>query len=299
MEREFVRWLTDRLATQNPEGALGIGDDAAVIPGPLPGTVVATDLLCDGVHFRSDTVALERIGHKALAVNLSDFAAMGVSPSHAVVSLLWPTARPWRDACRIYEGMLAVAERYSVAIVGGDTNRWSGALAVNVALFGAATPHEVWRRDGAKVGDAICVTGAFGGSLLGHHLDFEPRLESAAQLKKLGGIHACMDVSDGLVLDLSRLVEASGCGAELDLSSIPIADAAHQRSQTTGRAPLHHALYDGEDFELLFTVEPDAASRLAPVCREVRRIGTIVDEHGVWSRTDAERCRVEIDGYVH
>jgi thiamine-monophosphate kinase len=308
MEAEFVDWLRRRLP-ECPGVQLGIGDDAAVYrPSvgadgrPLP-QVVTTDLLCEGVHFLWDQAHVAAVGRKALAVNLSDLAAMAAVPRAAVVGLLWPRARSLTLARQLYEGLLDLADVYQVAIVGGDTNSWQGPLVIDVTLWGEATERGVLTRHGARPGDAILVTGQLGGSLAGKHLTFQPRVREALHLQGHYRLHAGMDISDGLSLDLYRLTQASGVGAELDTAAIPISAAAHQASGPSGRSPLDHALSDGEDFELLLVMPVDEAERLLadqPIGVPLTRVGTIVPEQGLWQRNaQGNRVPLAVTGYLH
>jgi thiamine-monophosphate kinase len=282
---------------------LGIGDDAAVVRWAGSEMVVTTDLLCDGVHFVLAETEPGLVGRKALAVNLSDLAAMAARPKAAVIAVLWPRDIELARAQAVYEGLMELADEFDVAVVGGDTNSWLGPLVISVTLWGEGTPLGLLRRDAAQVGDAILVTGQLGGSRLGHHLTFDPRVYEAIELKRRFTLHAGMDISDGLSLDLSRLVAASKVGAELTLASIPISHAAEMLSQASGRTALDHALADGEDFELLLTAPPDAADRIlqdAELSLQVSRIGTIVAEPGLW-HLDALRQRqpLAVQGYLH
>ncbi len=308
MEAEFVDWLARRLSSRT-DVTLGIGDDAAVY---LPGTtqtgdpaaqVVTTDLLCEGVHFVWDQTTPGAIGRKALAVNLSDLAAMAARPRAAVVALLWSKPRLIAEAQALYEGLLELADAYRVAVIGGDTNTWTGPLVISVTLFGDATERGVLTRRGAQPGDIIMVTGQLGGSLAGHHLTSQPRVAEALQLHEDYALHAGMDISDGLALDLHRLTEASGVGAELELSKIPISDAARQLSTSSGKSPLQHALGDGEDFELLIIAAESTAARMLaeqPLDVPLTRIGTIVPDRGLWWRDDQQRrMALPITGYLH
>ena len=305
MEAEFLTWLRERL-TPHPNLRLGVGDDAAVLDlGSRPECVVTVDLLTDGVDFRLDETSLERIGRKALAVNLSDLAAMAARPLAAVVALALPRDRALEIAIGVYQGVLPLAEHYQTAIAGGDTNTWDGPLVISVTLIGQATERGVLRRDGARPGDALVVTGEFGGSILARHFDFEPRVHEALLLHERYELHAGIDVSDGLSLDLSRLAQASGCGAVLNLASIPVAQAAVELAQTRrdGVSAIDHALADGEDFELLLAV-PQAAARRMAIERALEVpltvIGDLVAEPGLWQRsTTGERAPLVPCGYLH
>jgi thiamine-monophosphate kinase len=287
MESEFIRWLRHRLPG-HPKLALGPGDDAAVLRlGQAAECVLTVDLLTDGVDFELDQVDPARVGRKALAVNLSDLAAMAARPLGAVIALALPRRGGMPLAQALYEGLIPLAERYQLAIAGGDTNSWDGPLVISVTLVGEVTESGPLRRGGARPGDRILVTGQFGGSILGRHFDFEPRVLEALALAAHYPLHAGIDVSDGLSLDLSRLADASGCGAVVDLSKIPIAPAARQLAaeRSDGSTPLDHALADGEDFELILAVPAEAADELIakqPLDCGLTWIGQCVSEGGLW-----------------
>lgn len=303
MELSFIRWLRERTAT-HPQVPLGIGDDAALVSvSPGHASVVTTDMLMDGVDFRLAEVSPRLVGRKALAVNLSDLAAMGARPVAAFVSLSLPRAGGERLARELYEGIAELAAEFDTAIAGGDTNSWDGPLVLSITAIGEVRPERAWRRSGARPGDRILVTGEFGGSILGKHLTFAPRLRAAAWLAEHAEIHAAIDVSDGLSLDLSRVLGESGCGAEVELARVPVSDAAHQLSNTSGKTPLEHALGDGEDFELILAVAPEQAARLLqaqPPGAPLTCIGRFIDQPGLWS-LDAQGRRQALDarGYEH
>jgi len=244
-----------------PQIALGVGDDAALLSVPADEQlVVTTDMLTDGVHFNLSEHSPEQIGRKSLAVNLSDLAAMAATPLAAFVALNIPAERASAEFSeQLLRGMLPLAEKYNCPIAGGDTNVTGGPLVISVTALGTTYENRTWLRSGAKPGDRILVTGKLGGSLLGHHTTFEPRVSEATTLRETYYIHAAMDISDGLSLDLSRMLQQSDCGATLNTASIPIAPDAVERSRTSDKTPLEHALSDGEDFELLLTAAPEVA----------------------------------------
>lgn len=249
--------------------------------------VVTTDMLMDGVDFQLSQHDARRIGRKSLAVNLSDLAAMGARPVGAVISLALPRRGGEELALQLYEGLIPLAEEFETAIAGGDTNSWDGPLVISITVIGEVIPGKEWRRSGAKLGDEILVTGSFGGSILGKHFDFTPRVRESLLLAERYEIHAAMDVSDGLSLDLSRLCEASGCGAVLNLSQIPIAPSAYELESRDGQSSLDHALGDGEDFELILAVAPAVAEKLLaaqPLGVPLTRIGRFVKESGLWQQ---------------
>lgn len=289
MERDLIRWLRQRLPA-HPLLKRGIGDDAAVLD--LRGAAecaVTVDALMDGVDFELREIDPRRAGRKALAVNLSDLAAMAAEPLAGVVALVLPKTGGLELAKNLYEGMIPLAEKFGLAIAGGDTNSWDGPLVVSITLLGKITPLGALTRGGAKAGDRILATGALGGSILGRHLDFEPRVAEALLLNERYALHAGIDVSDGLSLDLSRMAEESGCGALLDLDQIPIADDARRLAAqlSDGSTPLEHALADGEDFDLLLAVPPDEARRILadrPLSIPLAEIGEMIPGRGLWRR---------------
>lgn len=290
MEREWLEALRRRLVPRPPV-SIGVGDDAAALRcRPDEELIVTTDLLSDEVDFIVGTVSPERIGHKALAVNLSDLAAMGARPVAAFVSLCLPQGGARELAEGIYAGLLLLADRFDCQIAGGDTNSWSGKLVISVTAIGVVPAGAAWKRSGARPGDWLLATGSFGGSLLGRHLDVEPRVREALALREVLNVRAAIDVSDGLSLDAARLADASGCGAGLDLDRIPISPDAERAAAAdpTGRSPLDRALGDGEDFELLLAVAPQAAAtfladRSDILGTPIRKIGEFVPEPGLWS----------------
>lgn len=281
MEAEFIAWLRRRLPAHRSL-VVGPGDDAAVVDLGDPKLVVTTDMLMDGVDFVLADVDPQLIGRKALAVNLSDLAAMAAQPTAIVVSVALPRRNAFAFATEVYEGLIPLAEEFDTAIAGGDTNTYDGPLVINVTAFGRLTDRGPFLRSGARVGDEILVTGDFGGSILGKHFTFIPRIREALKLREFD-IHAAMDVSDGLSLDLSRLCAASDCGAELDLAAVPIAAAASKTADA--KSPLDHALGDGEDFELILAVPPSEAKRLLeeqPLGHvRLTRIGRFIAEPGL------------------
>lgn len=264
MEADFLRWLRECLPP-HPLLKLGIGDDAALLAtAGRNDIVVTTDLVADGVDFNLREHEPRRIGHKALAVNLSDLAAMAARPLAAVISLNLPRRDGGKIATELYEGLLTLAERYHLAIAGGDTNSWDGPLVVSITALGEVTPDGPLRRRGAQPGDRIIVTGTFGGSILGRHLDVQPRIDEALLLNQRYSLHAGIDCSDGLSLDLWRLCEASRCGAIIDVDRVPISEAATNvaKQLNDGTTALDHALSDGEDFELILAVPLESAHRM-------------------------------------
>ncbi|MGY8770812.1 MAG: thiamine-phosphate kinase, partial [Pirellulales bacterium] len=253
-----------------------------------------------------------RIGRKALAVNLSDLAAMAAQPVGAIVSLLLPATHskfsdldPYALALQLFKGILPLAKQYDVAITGGDTNCWDGPLAINITVFGAMQGSKPWLRSNACEGDHLLVTGTLGGSILNKHFDFTPRVFEALSLRQQFNISAAMDISDGLSLDLSRLCNASGVGAELLVDQIPISDDANLLSEQDDDqlSPFEHALQDGEDFELLLAASPAEAKKIVEsnnLSCPITHIGYFTKELGLCSIDSAGlRTKLAPKGFVH
>jgi thiamine-monophosphate kinase len=257
-------------------------------------------MLLEGSCFILKQAGPRQVGRKAMSVNLSDIAAMAGRPVAAVVSVGLPRDRGREIAEELYLGLREVADAFDTAIIGGDTNSWDGPLAISVTLVGEATPPGPVLRSGAKPGDWLMVTGTFGGSILGKHLDFTPRIREALALQAAVQLHAMIDVSDGLAADVAHLCEESRCGAILRAESVPIAASAGRMNDA--KSPLEHALGDGEDFELAFAVAPGDGQRLLetqplPDVR-VARLGEFV-ETGLWLEENSVRRPLPPAGYVH
>ena len=318
-EFELITRLTQSLPT-NPNVVTGAGDDCAVLDFGLPDKwlLFKTDAIVEGVHFTKDTPP-EKIGRKALARALSDIAAMAGTPIAALVTIALPPKFDVKFIEAIYDGMRALAQEHGVAIVGGETTTNPERILISIALLGFAPRGKTVLRSGAKVGDAIFVTGDLGGSLAGKHLEFEPRLAEARWLAEHFPIHAMIDLSDGLAGDLRHILKASHVGAELLKPAIPISRAAKEISrsracQSADDSPTHAggykpafvaALTDGEDFELLFTVAGAGAVKLLDAWKKqfpklkLSCIGKITAGEGVTIRDQTGAQPLTVNGYVH
>lgn len=288
--RKYIK--TDRTVVK------GIGDDAAVLKYTKDKYLLfASDMLIEGVHFTLKDATPFQIGHKALACNISDIAAMGGIPHFATVSVGLSESLSVAFVDRLYEGILGLAKKFKVNIVGGDTSR-SQKLVIDIAIIGEVKKEYLKLRSGARLNDAILVTGELGGSLKSKkHLNFTPRLKEAQVLLKNHRINSMIDISDGLSADLNHILEDSSAGAILYEERIPISRYA---------GSFKDALTDGEDFELLFTMPPREAALLTKNPSDglgipVSCIGKIVDKHSGMRLMDrhGKRHRLKAQGFRH
>jgi thiamine-monophosphate kinase len=299
-EFAYIDWVRRR-TPPDPRVLVGPGDDAAVLSLPLGvSCLVTTDMLLEGSCFRLGEAGARRVGRKAIAVNLSDIAAMAGKPVAAVVSVGLPRQGGRALAEELYQGFRDLADSFQTALAGGDTNSWDGPLVISVTIIGEPTGRGPVTRGGARPGDWLLVTGPLGGSILGKHLDFTPRVREAIQLHQAVELHAMIDISDGLAADVHHICDESRCGAVLFADAVPIAPEAAKLQD--GRSPLDHALSDGEDFELAFAVRPDDGRRLLetqPVPGlTLAHIGRVL-EQGYWIEENGRRRPLEPRGYVH
>ena len=310
MELNFVNQLRKRIEANGADNRvlLGIGDDAAILNTRNSDTVLTVDLLTEGIDFLLGEVEPRLIGRKALAVNLSDLAAMGAEPVAVLVAVALPKNQAETLAPQLLEGMTPLLQKHKVALIGGDTNTWDGGLVISVTAIGRVTQHGPITRSGAKPGDRILVTGKLGGSILRHQFLFEPRIDESLYLNAHAEIHAAIDISDGLSLDLARLASESKLGAVINAPNVPVSqDAIDLAMQSNKQSPLEHALHDGEDFELILAVPPNEAKRLCeqqPLMQTfgvpLTDIGEFVSEPGQWLRNEqGQLTPITPQGFVH
>jgi thiamine-monophosphate kinase len=298
-ELDLIRWIRSRIGKRAGRIVVDSGDDAAVLKVGRGNLLFKTDSVIDGVHFDSRTARPEDVGHKAIARCLSDIGAMGCYPTFAVVAMMIPRNARQAWIRRLLAGLERTARKFDTAVVGGDVATHQGRLAINVALLGETRDLKPVRRSGAKVGDAIAVTGPLGGSILGKHLRFTPRVREGVELNRRFDLHAMIDLSDGLSTDLRHLCEESRAGAILYEDRIPITPEARRLARKDKRSPIEHALSDGEDYELLFTLP-----RIEAVRVEKARLGTVIGEvaavGGVYLREGPGKLReIERQGWEH
>jgi thiamine-monophosphate kinase len=315
-ERALIERIRARLPPPPPWVLVGPGDDGAVLALER-GTVevVTTDVLVEGVHFERAWSTPADLGYKALAVNLSDLAAMGADPRAALLSLVLPPALPASFVDALIGGVLAAASEHRVVVAGGNIARSPGPLMVDVAALGSVRRRKILTRGGARPGDLLLVSGSLGAARAGlewlratggrtEGADADemaacatrwrrpvPRVRLGRLLGRTRAATACVDLSDGLADALRQLVEASGVGAVVEAAAVPVDPAARRWFERQGVDPVVSGLTGGEDYELLFTVSPRHRGRLRHVASHVggvplTRIGEIVEGRGIVLRRD-------------
>jgi len=274
-ENDFLEWIAGQTPA-DPRVPIGVGDDMAAVRLPGSLALLKIDQALDRVHFDLRTASPQQAGAKAVNRCLSDCAAMACQPAAILLSVALPADVDQDFAQALFAGCRAAAEAFACPIVGGDTALWDQRLAITVAALGQTGPEPVTRA-GARPGDAICVTGSLGGAILGRHMTFTPRITEARQIAAAAPLHAMMDLSDGLAVDLPRLCRRSGVGAIIESAQVPIHADAHQLAFQDQTPPLAHALGDGEDYELLFCLAPRDVARVQAACAlPITRLGQIV-----------------------
>lgn len=319
-ERALIQRITARLSTPSWV-TVGPGDDAAVV-APARGThdVFTTDALVDGVHVDRRFVPPDAIGHRALAVNLSDLAAMGAEPRCALLSLLLPDDIALPEVDGILDGLLALAGQHTVALVGGNITRTPGPLTLDVTAIGSIHPRKILRRSGARPGDHVYVTGTLGDAAVGlrtlrsnlsnesndcveRYLRPAPRVRAGLLLARNRAATSCMDLSDGLADGVRQIAEASNVGITLDAAAIPLSDSVREWHARHGGSAVETALTGGDDYELIFTVRHNHRGRLRGVVN--RLAGLPVTRIGVVTRSrdlrvdDGGRTQPLPQGYEH
>lgn len=300
-EDQITGWFRKQSKLCREDFPIGIGDDMAMIRlAEDTSVLVTTDMLLDGVHFDSRSTTLKQIGYKAMAVSLSDCAAMATVPVAAVVSVALPKGFGGGELKQLHSGIVSAGERFGCPLVGGDITSWEteGEFVINVAMVSKPFSCEPVKRSGAKVGDYICVTGWLGGAGEGGHLEFVPRVKEALKIAEMIEINSMIDISDGLSSDLNRICEQSGVGAVIEAKRIPISQAAKE-----GKEPLRCALDDGEDFELLFTLCQKESEILLKKWKEglpITQIGKITDSGKMQMKMgDGSIINLQPGGYDH
>jgi thiamine-monophosphate kinase len=317
-EHALIARIRQRLTT--PQWVVvGPGDDAAAIE-PVRGAleVVTTDAQVDGVHFDRRFVPPDAIGHRALAVNLSDLAAMGARPRAALLSMALPPSLELDSFDRMVDGFLALAARYGVALIGGNITHTSGPMVLDVTAIGNVHRRKMLTRAGARPGDDVYVTGTLGDAAVGllrlqedhsaadhadRYLRPDPRVRAGMLIGRNQGATSCMDLSDGLADGVRQIAQASSVGMTLDASTLPMGQDAKSWLIRAGRDAIDVALRGGDDFELIFTARPRQAGRLRAVRRHLGDLP--ITKIGVVTRTprlivkDEQGERELPEGYEH
>ena len=300
-EDQITSWFAAQSDADAVQFPIGIGDDMAQVLAGDDGTVlITTDMLLDGVHFDLQQCTLEEACYKAMAASLSDCAAMATIPVCAVVAVALPVEFGTEELKQIHAGIIEAGQRFNCKLIGGDITKWKEkceSFAINVTMLSKASGwHPPVRRSEAKVGDVIAVTGLLGGSMHGKHLHFTPRVNEALAMTKAASIHAMMDITDGLSVDLNRICTQSGVGAMLEMEKLPFSDAARKTDD-----PYYAVFNDGEDFELLFTLAPDEFEKLKNLNDiQITQIGTVTESgkmQALWQ--DGRVVDIEAGGYDH
>ena len=289
----LIEKLTKNFENINESTIKGVGDDAAVINNGGKKTIVSTDLLLEGIHFDLVYTPLKHLGYKSVVVNLSDIYAMNAQPKQITVSLAISSKFTVEALEELYEGIKLACKNYKVDLVGGDTTSSLSGLIISVTAIGEANKEDIVYRNGAKEGDLVCVTGDLGGAYLGlqilerekavylEHPDVQPEFDNAdyligRQLKpearkdviqyfKEMNIKptSMMDLSDGLSSDIFHICKQSNLGCELTEAAIPVNEITYSMALKFNLDPVTCALNGGEDYELLFTIEPEDETKLS------------------------------------
>jgi len=297
---EFGLIETIRRGVNVPDGVTGIGDDCAVIPqSDGVETLISTDMLVEGTHFLMRDAEPQQLGWKSAAVNISDIAAMGGKPCATFLSVALPEDLDVKWMDEFMAGFTICCDQYGAPLLGGDTTSTPDRICISVTVMGTCPAGAGKRRDAARPGDLVCVTGTLGGSAAGlrailegwrepalrdRHYIPHPRVAEGLELAALPGVHAMMDISDGIASDLRHILDASGVGAEIDLASLPISDEVKALCSKHGLDSVELATSGGEDYELLFTASPGTV--LPEFCTVIGRITS--DKALRWIGSDRE-----------
>ncbi|HEU4939843.1 MAG TPA: thiamine-phosphate kinase [Vicinamibacterales bacterium] len=338
-ERALIERIRARVPAPDTALVVGIGDDAAVaVPDRGALQVLTTDALVEGVHFDRRFSTPTDVGHKALAVNVSDVASMGGTPRFALLSLMLPAHTTLTEVDQLLDGLLDLAKRLHITLAGGNITRSPGPLVVDVTVAGSVRPRRILTRAGGRAGDDLYVTGRIGAAVAGlewlreqcgisddvgeeklvppprpsdgelaecveRYCRPEPRARLGAILGRTRAASACMDLSDGLADAVTQIASASHTGAEIDAALLPIHSSAQAWFNRKGADAVSAAVAGGDDYELLFAVPPKRRGRLRGVFREARgvpitRIGALTAERSV-GLTRNGRLEPLPTGFVH
>lgn len=307
-EKSLLARLLARLPRPSPAVLVGPGDDAAVVAGGRnERLVVTTDAVVEGVHFSRAYSSPADIGHRALAVNLSDLAAMAATPQWALLSLVLPDSLEVSAVEELVDGLATLARRFGVSVIGGNISRTDGPLVVDVTAAGGVAPRRWLTRGGARAGDEMWVSGTLGAATAGlemlrdgrgagdaacveRHKRPEPRVRLGIAMGRARAARAAMDLSDGLADAAHQVATASGVGLRLDAAALPIEEGARQWWRARGVDAVTAAIAGGDDYELLFAVPAKGGGRLRAVARQVA--SPALTRIGVFTKDPRERVVV-------
>lgn len=325
-ERELIDQIAALIPEPSDRTLLGIGDDAAILQAGARSTVVTTDTFTEWVHFRMDHLSPDQVGFKSMSAAISDCAAMGAAPRWVTISVAAPDNTSSQRILSMYHGIVEAARAHECDIVGGDTVRSMSDLTITITVIGEPLGERIWTRSGAQIGDDVLVTGELGGPMAAlallenearmslderyqrtmiRFLRPEARVDVARALASFP-ITSAIDISDGLSTELHHIARASGIGFHIERETIPLYDGALVVAEDLGYPAEAFALFGGEEFELLLTVEPGYNEELVHTVEQetglrLTRIGTVVDaEEGVTLFDSAGGSEVlEEKGYEH
>ena len=309
-EFDFIDWIRRLLPDPDGDVPMGPGDDCAVVAVGEERLLLKVDSILEGVHMQfaqpdaPGFATPRQAGYKSVARALSDVAAMGGVPRFALANTTLPHGRGRAFREELLFGMLDACALFSVRLVGGDTKTWTehSALALGITLMGDMQSVAPVYRSGGKPGDCLLVTGTLGGSLQGKHLNFTPRCAEGRWLAEFG-VRCMIDLSDGISGDLRHICGGSHCGAIIDEASLPVSDDAELCSRNSGQTPHTHALHDGEDYELLFSVAQERTGALMAkwpfADTKLTSIGFLVEGREVTLRNAAGVRPMPNRGYEH
>jgi len=324
-ERALIARIHNYLPYAQPSVIVGVGDDGAVVEqdrGMV--TVITTDAAVEDIHFTQNSVPPHDIGYKALAMNLSDLAAMGSTPKYALLSLMLPSGLSVISLDEILKGFASLGNRYSVSLIGGNVTQSSGPLIIDITAIGSVHKRRILQRNGAQPGDCLYLSGSIGGAAAGleiinkmkvshgsdtydtcrqRYLRPEPRVRLGTLLGRNRVARSCIDLSDGLIAAISQLSSSSGVGAALDAPTIPIEPGALKWFKNQGVDPMQAALSHSDDYELLFTVSSKKRRSLEAIRRlnkdiHITRIGTITKNREITLKSGNQEIPLPV-GYEH
>jgi len=323
-EEGLINKLQQQFKQKLPMGIVGIGDDCAVIPqDENKSLLITTDLLIEGTHFLRDAISAEDLGYKSIAVNLSDIAAMGGVPKYVFLSVALPrdVSDDWLE--KFITGINSILDEHQVLLLGGDTSKSTKNIFINVMVVGEAQTKKIKYRSNAKPNDIICVTDNLGDSkaglecilkndcendlariLLQQHYRPRPQISEGLFLAEYPEVHAMLDISDGINMDLQHLQDASNCGVKIDLEKLPISKSLLQFVEKFNFSPMELAAIGGEDYCLLITIDANAFKKIAQdfqqkFKRELTAIGKITQEKEFKYLLNGASYKLSLESFSH